>query len=763
MGFLPRPVTIVDAGMRKKLDLKILTPVEDFKSLPENSVWPDIYQKLLEQIQEHKTTLIFANNRAAVERITNEINERAGFELAKAHHGSVSKERRKEIEEELKGGKLSALVATATLELGIDMGSIDLVCQVESPRSVARGLQRVGRAGHLYKAASKGRLVPKTRADLLEMTVITHAMRGANVAPIHIPKNCLDILAQQIVSLIAEKSWHVESMFNLIRQAYPYSELPKAHFISVLEMLSGRYPSETFRDLRPRISWDRVNNMLHPLPGTRRAAILGGGAIPDTGQFGCYLEDGSTKIGELEEEFVYESRLGETFALGTNLWRIREITHDRVLVSPAPGETARMPFWKGEYFHRGAHLGKLSGEFCRNLAEKINEPFCLDWLQKSFDLTAEAAENLQQYFQDQLKAAGFIPDDRTILIECFPDELGDLRIVLLSPYGGLVHLPWRLAIIAQFRRQLNIEPESFHSDGGLIFRYPMENIETFLEVIRSVNSGNVEDLVLEELANSFFFGLRFRQNAGRALLMPLFHPGKRAPLWLQRMRARDLLEVTRQHPSFPIVVETYRESLQDYLAVNELKEILLGIENNSIQVKTRQTPQPSPFSSSILFEFMSGHMYNYDEPKSTSAQSEIIDRHALEELLNPGKINQLLDESVIDNLEKRLQAELEGYQARSSAELVELLRRIGDLTDKEIFSRIAKQNIELFEKLKESGQIIQIIVPSVEEEFRWISVDDFSLYRDAFFSTETGEKSSKNARLVFFKTDIRDTKISDEE
>ena len=729
---IPRPVTIIDAGIRKKMDLKILNPVEDFKALPENSVWHDIYQKLLRLIQDHKTTLIFANNRAAVERITSEINERAGFELAKAHHGSVSKEIRKQIEQELKNGELSALVATATLELGIDMGAIDLVCQVESPKSIARGLQRVGRAGHLYDAASKGRLIPKMRSDLLEMAVLANAMFKADVAPIKIPTNCLDILAQQIVAMVAMKQWKVDELFQSIRKAYPYKNLPKSHFLNVIELISGRYPSETFRDLKARVSWDKVNNVLHPLSGTQRAAILGGGAIADTGQYGCYLQDGATKIGDLEEEFIYERRIGEVFVLGTNHWRIDDITLDRVIVSPASGEPATMPFWKGEFFFRNFHLGKLLGEFSRKLKNKINDPNCLTWLQTQYSLDKNAAENLMEYFLDQQKKTGCVPDDQTILIESFPDEMGDLRVVLLSPFGGLIHLPWKFAILAQFRKQLNIEPESFHADGGLTFRYPMENPDTFYHTIKSITAENVEDLILEELARSFFFGLRFRQNAGRALLMPLFYPGKRAPLWLQRMRARDLLEVARQHPSFPIVFETYRESMQDFLAIDELKKLLKKIESGEIQIITHHGFSPSPFSSSLLFDFMAGHMYEYDTPKPPSSNQEIVDKFALNELLKPEKFNQLFDESAVINFEKQQQAQKKGYQARTATELVELLHRIGDLTEAEIETRITG-NLKIFiNELQRENRILKINLPDTAEPERWITTEDYSLYYRAF-------------------------------
>jgi len=751
INLTPRLVTIVDAGMRKELDLKIISPVEDFRDLPENTVWPDIYQKLLELIQQHRSTLIFANNRAAAERITAEINERAGFELVKAHHGSVSKEARREIEDQLKQGKLTALVATATLELGIDMGAIDLVCQVESPKGVARGLQRVGRAGHLYQLASKGRLIPKMRSDLVEMTVVTEAMYRGDVAPIKIPQNCLDILAQQIIAIVAMKPWQVDELFNLVRKAYPYQTLPRSHFLSVIEMISGRYPSEAFRDLRPRISWDRVNNILHPLPGTQRTAILGGGAIPDTGQYGCYLEDGFTKLGELEEEFVYERRIGEVFVLGSNNWRIKEITHDRVIVSPAPGTPARMPFWKGEFMSRSVHLGKLYGQFCRELSGRLQNKNCINWLQQNYSLDADSAKNLYQYFKDQQQAVGKIPDDETILIESFYDELGDPRIVMLSPYGGRVHLPWKLAILSQFRKSLNVEPESLHSDGGIVFRYPVENIRRVIEIIKSVTAKNVENLVIQELANSAFFGIRFRHNANRAMLIPRPKPGKRSPLWLQRMRSRDLLEIARQFPSFPIVVETYRESLQDYLAVEELKELLSRIETGEVKIIIRQASQPSPFTATLMLEFMAGYLYNYDEPKRTEHGADAIDKNFIQELIHPEHVAELLDTDAIKQIEQKLQGQAEGYQARTASELVELLYRIGDLTEEEIGLRVSGDYQLMLDELDVARRALRVFIPGVEKSWRWIAAEDFPLYRDAFSIQTADENLPESYQKIYIK------------
>lgn len=730
--FTKRPIRIVDAGMRKKLLLQVISPVNDFRHLPENSIWPDIYDTLFTQVKNHRTTLIFANNRAIVERVTAELNNRAGYELVRAHHGSVSKRHRQEIEAMLKAGRIPALVATATLELGIDMGSIDLVCQVESPKSVARGLQRVGRAGHLYKSESSGIFIPKMRSDLLELAVLVREMKQGNVAPIKIPQNCLDILAQQIVAIVATQPYDVDKMYTLFRCAYPFHHLPYSQFIGVLDMLSGRYPATTFKNLKPRISWDRINNVLYPLPGTKHAAIMGGGAIPDSGQFGCYLEDGITKLGELEEEFVHERRINDVFVLGTANWRIKKITHDRIIVSPAPGELARTPFWKGEFTYRSVHLGRQIGVFNREFKKRLSKPDCMSWLQNECDLDDRSAENLIQYFSDQLRESGVIPDDQTLLLETFPDELGDLRIIILSTYGGRLHLPWRLAIIAKFRSVWNIEPESWHSDVGLMFRFNSNDIDTILNIITSIGPENVEDLVINELANSPFFGLRFRQNANRAMLLPRAKPGKRSPLWLQRLLSRDLLEITQQYPAFPIVLETYRECMNDYFAMDELKELLRSIETHDAELITRRDIKPSPFSASLLFNFTGGFMYEYDAPKTQSPLMTSIEKESIRQLLQPNKLEQLLAASAIDEVQSRLQAVLDNYRARNETEFFELLRRLGDLTDQEAEKRLMGDKNAVLSALSDQGRIVLIDIPHTSESRRWITTEDLPLYRSVF-------------------------------
>jgi ATP-dependent Lhr-like helicase len=556
------------------------------------------------------------------------------------------------------------------------------------------------------------------------------------------------VLAQQIVAMVAMEPWAVDELYDQVRQAYPYRDLPRPVFSSVLEMIAGRYPSQTFSDLKPRISWDRVNNSLHSMPGSQRLAVINGGAIPDTGQFGVYLEDGSTRVGELDEEFVYETRVGDFFTLGTNTWRVTDIGSDRVAVVSSPGGPAQMPFWKGEYFSRDYELGKHFGAFCRQLGGRLDDSGCQDRLKRQCNLDTNAAFNLCQYLRDQREKGEIIPDDRTILIEGFRDEIGDMRLGLLSPFGGRLHLTWKLAILAQFRRQWQIQPESMHSDAGILFHLTLRDIGPAVEVIRSVRSDNLEELVVEELATSPLFGLRFRQNAARALLLPSRQPGRRTPLWLQRMKARDLLEVAQQCESFPIVVETYRECMQDFLEIEGLKELLTRIEAGEVKIAVREKLRPSPFISSLLFDFTATYLYDWDEPKAGAQITPAADQELLKELLQPEAVAGLLYDGAVKQMESRLQGKREGYKARTDTELVELLRRIGDLTREEITERVVEDAAETLNRLSTQHRILQIFIPGVEKSWRWITTEEYPLYRDAFSDPSAGPDSPESYQVL---------------
>ncbi|MFN4260487.1 MAG: DEAD/DEAH box helicase [Gemmataceae bacterium] len=789
----PRPVTIIDAGLRKDLDLQVVSPVDQFGPLPERSIWPSIYRLLTDYIGQHRSTIIFANNRRTVERITAQLNEQwavgsgpsavgrrqetesggesehgASIEsplttdpllltphcplpIALAHHGSVSLEVRQQTEQALKDGRLPAVVATASLELGIDMGAVELVCQVESPGSIARGLQRVGRAGHLVGRKSKGRLIPKTSADLLEQAVLAHEMAAGRVEDIRVPMNCLDVLAQQVVAAVAMDAWDVPTLYALVRQAYPYRDLTPQAFETVLEMVSGRYrltqevgseqwavgseqpednvPTTRLRQrssltaLQPRVSWDRVHNRLLPLPGTRHLALVNGGTIPDTGQYAAYLRNG-TRIGELDEEFVYERRVGDVFLLGTNAWRIDQIEADRVIILPAEGAPALVPFWRGEGGGRSYDLGMALGRFLRELEERLLQQDCLSWLRAEFMLDAKAARNVLEYVRRQLEIAGLLPTDETILVEASRDPLGDWQVIILSPRGSRVHLSLRLALEARLRQRLGYLPQCLHHDDGILIRVA-DTAEPVLDVFDGLTPDNVEQWVLEELADSALFALRFRQNAARAMLFPRGQAGQRAPLWLQRLRGKDLLQVARRHPDFPVLVETFRECLHDHLDLPRLRQLLADIHGGKVTVRTRRTDAPSPFASGLLFAFTAANMYQYDDVEPDS-HSPSLDWQLLEQLITPRGQKHLLDPRAVQQVDRRLRGL--GLPPRTATEMAEWLRKLGDVRDSELEGPM----LGFLQELVADGRVQRIELPGMAEPLRWVLTEEVATYRQAF-------------------------------
>ncbi|HEX9006222.1 MAG TPA: DEAD/DEAH box helicase, partial [Bacteroidota bacterium] len=564
----PRKVAIIDTGGRKQTDLRVSCPVADFSLLPDEGAWPAIYEELLQEIRTHRTTLVFVNNRRLAERIAARLNEMLTGEaesmvndravpvvtdrreleavdgrrepelVVQAYHGSMAREARETMEAALKAGELRALIATSSLELGIDIGSIDLVVQVQSPKGVGRGLQRIGRSGHLVHAGSKGRIIPTHREDLVEAAVVARAMLDHDVEPTSVPENCLDVLAQQIAAMVAVEEQQVDRLYDLVRRSYCYRSLSRALFDGVLDMLAGRYTEEAFRELRARISWDKVNNVLRALPGTSHLAITSGGTIADRGYFGVYLEDGKTRVGEVDEEFVYESRPGDTFILGSSVWRISDIDRNRVVVTPAPGQPARMPFWKGEGIGRSAVLGEKVGTFRRTLAGMIDRDDCLAWLRRELPLDDNAAWNILEYFRRQRDVTGVIPHDRLLVVESFRDEIGDPRLVVHSPFGRSVNGLLGLLLGRRLRERTGIEAQMLYNDDGVLLRTSDRN-ELPLDLFEGVSVEEGRRVILEEVLSSPLFAGQFRQNAARALLMPKVAPGKRTPLWLQRMRAGD--------------------------------------------------------------------------------------------------------------------------------------------------------------------------------------------------------------------------------
>src|SRR6184192_1469782 len=567
-----REIQLVDAGIAKELDLEVVVPVEDMREPgadpqgvgaegSQSSIWPSIYPKILELVEAHRSTIVFVNNRRLAERLAIRLNELAAKEIARAHHGSIAREQRVEIEELLKAGKIPCLVATSSLELGIDMGAVDLVIQVESPKSVARGLQRIGRAGHELGAVSKGRIFPKFRADLLESAVVARRMREGAIEETVIPRNPLDVLAQQIVAICADEEIGVDELHELVRGAYPFADLSREQLENVLDMLAGRYPSDEFAELRPRIVWDRTAGVVRGRQGARRLAVTNAGTIPDRGLYGVHLVDGGGRVGELDEEMVYEARAGQTFLLGASTWRIEEMTRDRVLVSPAPGVPGAVPFWKGEGVGRPYELGEAIGRASRELVAQSHK-VATKRLIDEHRLDERAASNLLTFLNEQAAATGAVPSDRTVVVERFRDEIGDWRLCILTPFGARVHAPWALALAARFRESLGLEVQSIWSDDGIALHLPDADSPPPTDNI-VISPDEIEELVVQEVGQSALFGARFRENAARALLIPRRRPDQRTPLWQQRLKAQGLLQVARRYGSFPVILETYRECLQD--------------------------------------------------------------------------------------------------------------------------------------------------------------------------------------------------------
>lgn len=723
----PRPVEIVDAGVRRRVDLKVVCTCDDLRNPEQGSVWPSIYSRLLELVRFHKSTIIFANTRRLVERLTLGINDIAGEEIVQPHHGSVSAPMRRKTEAALKNGTLKGVVATGTLELGIDMGAVELVCQVESPKEVSRGLQRVGRAGHVHTAVSKGRILPKTNPDLAEAVSVAKAMLEGDVEPIRVPRNCLDVLAQQIVAMAARESIGWADVYATVKRSYPFSEISEEAFNLTLQLVSGRYPSKAFKDLRPRVSFDRVSGTISPLPGSQRLVISNGGAIPDTGQYGVYLSEANIKLGELDEEFVYESREGDTFSLGTNNWKILKIDADRITVSHGSPYQARMPFWRGENVPRSARAGRRMGELLRQVAEKKEEAY--DWLLETHPVDRKAAGNLCNFVRVQTGETGEsgLPTDRRIVLESFTDEVGSGRLALLSVFGGRIHQALRIALSALMKRELGVEPETVVGDNGVLFRLPEGDAPPPYGLLNMLTPELAFDLIAEELPNTALFGLRFRQNAARALLLPGAGPGKRTPLWLQRLKAKDLLYIAKQFDGFPIVVETFRECIQDYLEIEELHEILRQVQAGEMEVSVIERQVPSPFASTMLFDFQMIYQYEWDQPKAGGRRrSAPTERRLVDELVG-GRLGRELDEDAIAELDAALQGTR--YPARTAEELYELVRRLGDIAEEDAADRAVER--EFIDALLEEGRLVRVEFSKAKRPARLVACDHLEEYLNA--------------------------------
>ncbi|MCR9095762.1 MAG: DEAD/DEAH box helicase [bacterium] len=708
---------------------------------PVTSLWPTLYPRLLEAIRAHRSSIVFVNSRGLCEKLAQRLNELAEEELVRAHHGSIAHDQRLQIEESLKAGTLRAIVATSSLELGIDMGAVDLVLLVESPGSVSRGLQRIGRAGHSVGETSQGLLFPKHRGDLLEATVVAEGMRRGEVEPIRVPRNPLDVLAQQIVAIASQEAIDVESLYALIQRAANYRELSREILGGVLDMLAGRYPSTDFAELKPRLVWDRERDTLEGRRGAGRLAILSGGTIPDRGLYAVYMGTGGPRIGELDEEMVHETRPGETITLGASTWRVTEITRDRVIVVPAPGEPGKLPFWRGEGPGRPLELGRRLGEFTRELGTRLQAPPTLSegradadaWLQAEHGLDEWAARNLLDYVIEQQESTGGLPSDRSITVERFRDELGDWRVCILSPFGARLHAPWALAIEARLGEEAGFEVQALWSDDGIVLRFADAEKTPSLDWLLP-DPETVEESVVEQLARSSLFAAQFRENAARALLLPRRRPGARTPLWTQRLRAQNLLAVAQAFPSFPIMLETYRACLQDVFDLPGLREILQGLRSRTIRVDDVETRTASPFARSLVFAYTATYLYQGDVPVAERrAQALSLDRHMLRELLGEEELRDLLDEGVIDALVATLQGRTEAMQARHPDGVEDLLRRLGDLTSEEVAARSAEP-ASAAAWLEELAAGRRAVAMTIGDETRWIAAEDAALYRDALGS-----------------------------
>ncbi|MCC5949362.1 MAG: DEAD/DEAH box helicase [Nitriliruptoraceae bacterium] len=842
----PRPVTIVDAGIRKPLELQVVVPVEDMGELGEavrggddlssgpaaagpqrRSIWPAVHPRLLDLILEHRSTLVFVNARRMAERLAAKLNELHAQrqleaeltaqgvtgealaqalddhaaqaaaepppELVKAHHGSLSRERRVQIEDELKSGTLRGLVATSSLELGIDMGAVDLVVQVASPGAVGRGLQRIGRAGHQVGQPSRGVLFPKYRGDLVETAVVTRRMHDGAIESTRYPRNPIDVLAQQVVAMTAMQTWEVEDLARLVRRSAPFHELSDDVLYGVLDLLAGRYPSEEFSELRPRIVWDRTATdgagTIRARAGAQRLAVTNPGTIPDRGLFGVFLPDGA-RVGELDEEMVHESRPGETFVLGASTWRIEDITHERVVVTPAPGEPGKLPFWHGDGPGRPYELGQAIGTFLREVREAAEDDRDAEVarLQSEHDLDAWAADNLVRYLEEQLAVTEALPDDRTIVVERFRDELGDWRVCLLSPFGAQVHAPWAMAIERRLS-SAGYDPEIMWADDGIVLRLQEsfgafdpgalaglsdsaapelrgagppggwadvtpgeaptrgpDDEAAFVEDLL-VDPGEIEQLVVDQLAGTALFTTLFREAAGRALLLPKRMPGKRTALWQQRQRAANLLQVASRYPTFPILLEATREALQEVFDLPALRTLLTDLQARRIRLHTVETSSASPFAQSLLFGWVGQYMYEYDAPLAERRAAALaLDRDLLRELLGGDELRELLDADVIDALERELQrlpalvpddaddadpgetTASWDRRARDADELHDVLRTLGDLRREELAERARQDPTDWIEALLTERRAIEVRVGG---ELRLAAAEDASRLRDA--------------------------------
>jgi ATP-dependent Lhr-like helicase len=712
-----RPVSIIDCGQKKKMDLKVISPVPDFSDLPDFSVWPAVINILYDYILTHRTTLVFLNMRAQTEKIARQLNEKhrkkiddPSAVIALSHHGSMSREMRFKVEEKLKNGKIPTVIATSSLELGIDIGSIDLVVQLESPKSISSALQRVGRSGHLLKASSKGRIIPLYQADLDDAAAITQAMRTADIEEVIIPENCLDVLAQQVVAEISAHQWPRKELYRLFKQSYCYRNLTLSVFDQVLEMLTGRYAESKLPSLNPVINWDRVNDLLIALPGSRLKANLNGGTIPDRGYYGVYLADTNIRLGEMEEEFVFESKPGDIFYLGNNEWFLEQITQDRIIVRPASSTKPRAPFWKGDLGYMAFETAEKVGAFREKILEDISTNKSIEKMASEYNLDLAITRNLIKFFNNQKSMTGQVPTNSKIVVEWFYDAADELNIVFHTPFGGRVNAPWAISVAGYLENHLSSEIQYSFDDDGFIFRVRESSEFPNIPEILNLTSDKIETLLLNRISSSPIFSIQFRYNAARSLLLTRSRPGKRIPLWLQRLRANDLLQAVKQYPDFPILVETYRSCLQDIFDITSLSKIIDRIHEGKITTTIIQTPYPSPMVSGLIFDFVSNQVYEQDR---TLAPGEIatVSSDLLSQVIAKNKIPAILTDDLIKESWERWQHLTHELKAKDKEELFLIIKNLGPITENDLVTRSHKDVQPWLEKLKSDKRISNVRSP----------------------------------------------------
>ncbi len=780
-----RPVTVVNPPSPRHLEMKIVVPVEDMSDIPARggdasesragSIWPHVEASILDEVLRHRSTIVFANSRGVAERLTARLNalyaervglgaagqspalrpealgsftggtsgrvENAGELIARSHHGSVSKEQRAQIEQALKDGALRCVVATSSLELGIDMGDVDLVIQVAAPLSVASGLQRVGRAGHQVGGVSSGRVYPRTRRDLIDAAVVVESMLAGRIEALELPLNPLDVLAQQTVAAVAMEPLQVDAWYARVRRAAPYRTLPRSAFDATLDMLAGRYSSDDFASFRPRVVWDRGTGMLTARPGARQLAVTSGGTIPDRGLYSVLLPEGaeragSRRVGELDEEMVHESRVNDVITLGATSWRIDQITHDQVIVSPAPGRSARLPFWRGEGVGRPAELGQAIGSLLGALdaapevaiADAL--PVALHERLRGCGLEDNAITNLLRLAQEQRAATGVLPSDQKLVVERSRDETGDWRLMLHSPYGRRVHDAWALAVADRLREQWHVDPNVVSSDDGIVARIPDTTGRVPDAAVFVFDPVRMRQVITQRVGGSALFAARFRECASRALLLPRQQPGKRSPLWQQRLRAGQLLAVAQQYPDFPILAETARECLQDVYDLDALGGLMQRIGSGAVQLVDVQTEVPSPFAADLLFGYVAEFLYGSDVPLAERRASVLaLDSRLLGDLLGQVDLAELLDPVVVQAVAEALQRLSPERRVRGVEGIADVLRELGPMTEAQVGARLLEGDAQAFlQSLQKQRRVIRVTLAGTSQ---WAAIEDATRLRDA--------------------------------